>query len=240
MKRIIICIVFIFLFNQLYAQTPSIISARVALAVVNIQDDSDYHGIVVSFINHSDNKIYVPDIENMLLVDYNQGAVIVNRNDTNYAHFTDVYFETGHRLDSALKEWGYSKTGSGRSGFVHPPMDLLNKRSQPLARIGLLQLRMYVSNDRIIEDYKVVTEGKRMKKKMSLVNSLYLRPHEEKKYVFVTKAESIFNKPGQYKIVYDPMLDSSYTRKYPEEINGYKKYIPHKIPSNVIYIEVEK
>lgn len=61
-----------------------------------------------------------------------------------------------------------------------------------------------------------------------------------KKCVFVSRAPALFSQPRHFEIIYNPMLDSSLTMDYPNDINGYKKFIPKSVDANVLYIDVVK
>jgi hypothetical protein len=171
--------------------------------------------IALSFINNSDQDIFVPYFLKLINNKDNQGT------------FSCYYQKTGSEYKLMLRpqSLGYDNVaGVGMSGGY--------------------PYKHKVENDKLLLFIKEHYKGINAEKLNDLLSgfytrSLFIKAHEEKAFYILLSLDPI-RKPGDYKITFEPLLTLPTKDEYPEYILNYKKFFPSEINSSPFYLHFEK
>lgn len=220
-QYLIILIFFIaFCAVDAYAQEDTTIVARVALLIKKVPNGDPIAAVSVTLTNTSDKDIYIPEI---------------------FKRFRD--WPINARLKTfVMKDGKYVPDGNyGRTipeprsdGF--PPNYVTGTRNPIIDKYDYIGKNKAEAQDAILKEFakKNTIEVKRIG-----LEPLFLKAHESYEINLIKDVNHFVNLPYNFKIFYEMDYRQKSLFPYPDDIMGYKLYLPKKIVSNVIYVQPE-
>ncbi|WP_299358988.1 hypothetical protein [Mucilaginibacter sp.] len=223
MKKLLnVFIALIIICNHSFAQNRNTtLEARISY-LEEIKNDSEYKGLnpskgfAISFINNSDQDIFIPYFLKLI------------HNKSDMGIFISYYRKESGGYKLIPRPFS---TGDDIAGL---PMllDTFNQKNRTAEKKLFAEIKKYnkaksiVNMDNILENYSS--------------RALFLKAHKEREYYMPMEISPyVSNMPGRYKVAFEPMLAMPVKDEFPEFIMGYKKFIPTAIKSNPVYIHFE-
>ncbi len=194
------------------------LEARVVFLEEVITEDkfkgrTPYKGFALSFINNSDQDIYIPYFFDFI------------RNKSDVGLFITIYTKDMATYKPVQAQpWPH---GDNITGLV-PMLNTFNRINNTVYNklLDTIKLKGY---DKV---YKLLTGYKN--------HSLFIKAHQEKEYFLplnIPVPTDLGSKPGKYKITFEPLLTKPLKDEFPDKLMGYNKFYPTAIQSNTLYLD---
>ena len=178
--------------------------------------------VAISFINHSDEDIFIPNFIKFIRHENNDLIHIYEMDSLPAASTVSRGTKSGE--DSK----GKRLTIFSQVNDLNLPMSLTRKynlKSKAVEDATLSEIRkqnLDVSITRLLDEF--------------LTKPLFLKKNEKREFYITLPLNKLNKRPGEYLFVFEPLMTKPTNDGYPNIFLGYKKTYPSSIISNKIYL----
>lgn len=228
MKKSLIILLFCLVNHLAIGQSGNpILEARITF-IEDVKSIDSYPNIAVaiSFINNSDKDIYIPRIF-MMIQNPNKDLLTFYKKDS--LIYRNLSLMPKLILPLKFNVEGHAEA-TGSLNYATALTRKFNYRNVGIDARLISIIKAYNKKNRVNLDSNLLTEFND--------KPLFLKAREERQYYITYPLTPLLDRPGEYKVTFEPQL-KELGMGFPDFIMNYKKYIPKSIKANSIFFHFD-